>query len=95
VARRIRVSTWYARVAGPLLKPGSPRAEAVARAARALTAIDQLPGASDYEARTHPVGRAWVRRVGSRNLWFWYRFNDAELILVTVTMEPPVPADDE
>jgi hypothetical protein len=87
VARRVCVSTWYARVAGPLLKRGTPRAEAIGRTARALAAADELPGASDYEARTHPVGRAWVLRVGGRNIWLWYRFNDDEVTLVTVTTE--------
>lgn len=95
VARRVRVSAWYARVAGPLLTRGTPRADAVGRTTRALVAADELPGASDYEARTHPVGRAWVRRVGNRNLWVWYRFTDEEVTLITVTMEPPVPSDDE
>ena len=94
MARRIRVGTWYARVAGPLLTRGAPRADAVGRTIRALAATDDLPGGSDYEATMHPVGRAWVRRVGSRNLWLWYRFNDAEVSLITMTMEPPVPSDD-
>jgi hypothetical protein len=35
-----------------------------------------------------------VRRVGGRNLWLWYRFNEEELILVTVTTDPPVPFDE-
>jgi len=95
VARRVRISTWYARAVGPLLKRGSPRAAAVGRATRALAAADVLPGPSDYEALAQRVGRAWVRRIGGRNLWIWYRFNDEEVILVTVTMEPPVPSDDE
>jgi hypothetical protein len=34
-----------------------------------------------------------VRRVAERNLWIWYRIGDAELILVTVTTDPPVPLD--
>jgi hypothetical protein len=95
VARRVRVSTWYARAAGTLLKRGTPRANAVGRTIRALAAAGDLPGASDYEARTHPVGRAWVRRVGSRNLWLWYRFNEEEVTLITVTTEPPVLSDME
>ena len=95
MARRVRVSTWYARAAGPLLKRGSPRADVVGRTVRALAAADELPGSADYEAKGHPVGRAWVRRVGSRNLWLWYRFNDDEIILVTVTTDPPVPLDEQ
>ncbi len=95
MARRVRVSTWYARTAGPLVKRSSPRAEAVGRATRALAAADQLPGPGDYEAKGTPVGRAWVRRVGGRNLWLWYRFSEGEVILVTVTTDPPVPFEDE
>ena len=95
MARRVRVSTWYARAAGALLKRASPRADAVGRATRALAAAEELPGPTDYEAKGHPVGRAWVRRVGGRNLWLWFRFTDDELILVTVTTDPPVPLDAE
>jgi hypothetical protein len=95
VARRVRVSTWYARSAGPILKRGSPRAHAIGRTTRALAAADDLPGPADYEAKSHPVGRAWVRRVGGRNLWLWYRFTDDEVILVTVTTDPPVPLDED
>lgn len=53
-----------------------------------------LPSPSDYEASRTPLGKAWVRRVGGRNLWAWYRFNDEELILAAVTTEPPIPVDD-
>jgi hypothetical protein len=93
VARPVRVSAWYARAAANVLRHNSPRADAVGRAARALAAADALPGATDFEAKQHPVGRAWVRRVGGRNLWLWYRFTEDEVILVTVTTDPPVPID--
>ena len=88
------MSTWYARTAGPNVKHGSPGAGSVGRAVRALAAADELPGPADYEANARPVGRAWVRRVGSRNLWLWYRFTDEEVVLVTVTTDPPVPLDE-
>jgi hypothetical protein len=68
---------------------------AVARTVNALSAADQLPGTSDFEAIEKPVGRAWVRRVAGRNIWLWFRFNDAEVMLLTLTTEPPVPVDDE
>lgn len=89
------MSAWYARSAPHILRNRSERAAAVGRTARALAVADELPGASDYEAKGKSIGRAWVRRVGGRNLWLWYRFNDAEVILVTVTTEPPVPFDEE
>lgn len=40
-----------------------------------------LPGSTNYEAKGHPFGRAWVRRVSGWNLWPWYRFTDEELVL--------------
>ena len=93
MARRIRVTTWYAREAIRTLRHGSARAVAVARIVRILAGTDDLPGPSDFEATTRPVGRAWVRRVADRNLWIWYRIRDEELVLVTVTTDPPIPFD--
>jgi len=87
------VTTWYAREAGRTLREGSPRALAVARTVRGLAAADDLPGHADFEASLRPVGRAWVRRVADRNLWVWYRIGSEELILVTVTTDPPIPLD--
>jgi len=66
VARGTRVTTWYARQFGRLIKFGSERSLAVARTVNALTGADELPGPSDFEAEQKPVGRAWVRRVGRR-----------------------------
>jgi hypothetical protein len=42
VARRARVTTWYARQAGRLISPGTERALAVARTVRALAAAEDL-----------------------------------------------------
>lgn len=89
----MRISTWYARTGGRLLSGGTVRASAVGRTIVALASVTDLPGPTDYEASVHPVGKAWVRRVGGRNLWLWYRFTDDELTLVTVTTEPPIPLD--
>jgi hypothetical protein len=61
---------------------------------RALAAANELPGPADYEAVAQRVGRAWVRRVGGRNLWLWYRFTGDEVVLITVTTDPPVPVDE-
>jgi hypothetical protein len=94
VARRARVTTWYARQFGRLIQFGSERSLAVARTVGALTRADVLPSPSDFEAREKPVGRAWVRRVGGRNIWLWYRFSEAEVMLLTLTTEPPVPVGD-
>jgi hypothetical protein len=67
----------------------------IASTVNALIAANTLPGPSDFEATERPVGRAWVRRVGSRNIWLWYRFNEAEVMLLTITTEPPIPLDEE
>ena len=95
MARRARVTTWYARHFGGVVKAGSERSLAVARTVPALTAAEELPGTSDFEASRKPIGRAWVRRVGGRNIWLWYRFDETEVMLVALTTEPPVPLDDE
>ena len=94
MARRTRVTTWYARQFGRLIESGTERSLAVARTVNTLAAADHLPGPSDFEALERPVGRAWVRRVGGRNIWLWYRFSDVEVMLLTLTTEPPVPHDD-
>ena len=94
MARRVRITTWYARTAGRVLREGASRPLAVGRPIRSLAESDELPGASDYESRGERIGQAWTRRVGARNLWLWFRFSDDELILLTVTTEPPVPLDD-
>lgn len=72
-----------------------PPGVAVGRTIANLAKADELPGPTDYEATRKPLGKAWVRRVGGRNLWVWYRFNDEEVILAAVTTEPPTPVDDE
>jgi hypothetical protein len=95
VARRARVATWYARQFGRLIRFGSDRSLAIARTINALAAASELPGPSDFEAREKPTGRAWVRRIGGRNIWLWYGFNDDEVMLLTLTTEPPVPIDDD
>lgn len=94
MARRTRVTTWYARQFGRLIKVGSERSLAIARTVNSLTSVDELPGAADFEAVAKPVGRAWIRRVGGRNIWLWYRFTNDEVSLLTITTEPPVPDDD-
>ena len=78
MARRIRVTTWYAREAGRTLRSGSPRAVVVARTVRTLAEADELPGPSDFEAMVRPIGRAWVRRAAGRNLWLWFRIREDE-----------------
>ena len=94
MARRTRVTSWYARHSGQFAKGGSERSVAVGRTVRALIGAEDLPGPSDFEATRKPFGRAWVRRVAGRNLWLWYRFNDEEVMLVAVTTDPPSPLDD-
>ena len=94
MARRVRVTTWYARTAVKVLREGTSRPNAVARTIRALSAADELPGPADYRAHGERVGRSWVRRVGGRNLWLWFRYAELGLALLTVTTVPPIPLDD-
>ena len=91
VARRVRVTKWYAWEAGRALRHGSPRAVAVAQTVRGLADAGELPGPSDFESTIRQIGKAWVRRVPGRNLWVWYQVGDEEVVLVTVTSDPPVP----
>lgn len=92
--RRIRVSTCT-RVSPEILDDRVPRVRGrwVERSARSLPSTT-FPGPSDYQANAHPTGRAWVRSIGGRNMWLWYRFNDDEVILVKVTTDPPLPLDE-
>jgi hypothetical protein len=95
VARRTRITFWYRRQVARVLTFRSERSLAVGRVVNALVSADELPGPGDFETEQKPIGRAWVRRVGGRNLWLWYRFTDEEVALLTLTTEPPVPLDDE
>ena len=38
-----------------------------------------------------PVVRVWSRRVDGFNLWVFYEFNERQLIVVTLTQNPPIP----
>jgi hypothetical protein len=76
------------------LASGSPRSRAVGAVVRALAEADDLPGPGDTRALVPPTGEAFVRRVSGRNLWVWYRPRGDELVLVTLTADPPVPLDE-
>jgi hypothetical protein len=58
----------------------------------ALTSSPTLPGRQDFETIFHP-GRAYVRRVPSQNLWILYRFDAANVDVLTIRGEPPIPID--
>lgn len=94
MARRIaRLSTTFRRSVTALgFVPGSPNFRAVFAAVAALANADELPGAGDDET-AFGSGRAFVRRVGGRNVWILYRFDDDHLFAMTARGEPPVPAD--
>ena len=59
----------------------------------ALANADELPGPGDDET-TFGVGRAFVRRVGGRNVWILYRFDDERMYAMTARGEPPIPVTD-
>ena len=71
---------------------GTTASAAVAATISALAEAERLPGLLDTAATLPPTGsRAFVRRVGGRNLWVWYRVDGEELVLLTVSSVPPVP----
>jgi hypothetical protein len=74
------------------LRPGSAGFRAVFAAIAALADADELPGPGDDETGFAP-GRAFVRRVGGRNVWILYRFDGDHVFALTTRGVPPVPAD--
>jgi len=94
VARRVaRLSTTFRRSVIELgLRPGSPGFRAVFATVTALADAVALPGAADDETKFGP-GRAFVRRVGGRNVWILYRFDDGHVFVMTARGMPPVPID--
>lgn len=66
---------------------------AVARLISAL-AIEPLPGTGDVHTQVMVLpdpGPAWARRVGARQLWVFYRFDDATVTILGVNVHPPAP----
>jgi hypothetical protein len=94
VARRVRLTSWFTREVARVLPQRSTRGQALGRTLAALANAPRLPGPQDFEATTRPVGRAWVRRVAGRNLWVWYRFDEHEVALATITTDPPLPLEE-
>jgi hypothetical protein len=94
VARRVaKLSTTFLRSVIALgLPPGSAGFSAVFATVAALADAAELPGARDDETMFGP-GRAFVRRVGGRNVWILFRFDDDHVFAMTTRGEPPVPAD--
>jgi hypothetical protein len=48
-----------------------------------------LPEAMDRYVPIPPVRFAWVRQVTGQALWIFYRFDDAELVLLTMSSRQP------
>jgi hypothetical protein len=92
VARRVaQLSTTFRRSVIDIgLSPGSPGFRAVFATVAALASADELPGPGDDET-TFGVGRAFVRRVGGRNVWLLFRFDEQRVFALTVRDQPPVP----
>lgn len=95
MARRVaHLSTTFRRSVVELgLVPGSPGFRAVFATVAALADANELPGPGDGETTFAP-GRAFVRRVGGRNIWLFYRFDDTHLFALTTRGVPPIPVDD-
>ena len=94
MTRVVRITPRYRRNADRLsVVTGSSRGLAVGLTIAALADEDTLPGPHDVRAAVPPTGSAYVRRVLGRNLWIWYTFSGAEVALVALTGDPPVPLD--
>jgi hypothetical protein len=92
LARVVRLSALFQRRLTALgIKTGTAERAAVGATIGALAEAEELPGLFDTLAPVPPTGTAFVRRVGGRNLWLWYRVLGEDLVLVTVTRAPPVP----
>jgi hypothetical protein len=74
------------------LQPGSAGFRAVLATVAALADADELPGARDDETK-FGSSRAFVRRVGGRNVWILFRFDDDHVFAMTARGAPPVPVD--
>ena len=94
-SRIVRLSVGLTRGTRRLgLTPGSQPMRAVMSTVRAIADSPELPGPGDFETEFRP-GRAFVRRVGGRDLWVLYRFSTDYLDVLTVRDQPPVPTDDD
>jgi hypothetical protein len=94
VPRRLRLTERYTRAVARLgVGGGTVRGAALGRTLRALLSADELPSPVDTTAAVPPTGSAYVRRVAGHNVWLWYLVRGEELVLLTVTSEPPVPLD--
>ena len=94
MSRQLRLTDRYLRATARLrLEPGTVRGVALARTIRALLQAEQLPSPVDTRAMIPPTSPALVRRVAGQNVWIWYRVTDVELVLLSVTSEPPTPID--
>jgi len=66
---------------------------AVTRMIAAL-ASKPLPGPGDVLTSVTVLprpGPAWARRVGGRQLWLFYRFDDASVTILGVNAHSPIP----
>ena len=66
---------------------------AVARMIAGL-ATEPLPSTEDVLTQVIVLpnpGPAWVRRVGARQLWLAYRFDDSSVTILGVNVHPPLP----
>ena len=57
-------------------------------------AAERLPGAGDVLTQVIVLpdpGPAWARRVGGRQLWLFYRFDDSSVTVLGVNVHPPLP----
>ncbi len=91
MGRALRLTTGFRRTFDRLaLTWSEPTRRALLGTLNALSEAT-LPAEGDYEAVIPPTRRAWIRRVPRANLWVFYAFNDAEVRVLAIVSQPPVP----
>jgi hypothetical protein len=89
VRRALRLTELFFWTRQRLVAPRKlPAAVLAATLGRLMTG--PLPGPQDFEALAPVFGVAWVRRVAGLDLWVFFRFDEIEVTVLSVTSRPPV-----
>jgi hypothetical protein len=89
-ARILRLTERFDRSVRRLAVQHTPGGKALFSLISAMLSAE-LPGLQDAETLFPPVARYWFRRVPGHNLWLFFAFSEAELIIVGLSRTPPVP----
>lgn len=94
--RVLRLSELFHRSRTELVKPRTPRAQAVSATLGRLMGADVLPGPLDVQGLIPQpqVGVAWVRQVVGVRLWIFFRFDEDEVEVLAMTAVEPALIDE-